>query len=114
MNEILELVIKWAVPFICGSVIAGLTAVIKMTRNRAKELENTLKIKNSAMEDGLQCLLRSELIKDHDKYFTKGYCPIYAKEAMKRAYNAYHNLGGNDIATKLYEDTMKLPEEQVK
>ena len=39
----------------------------------------------------------------------KGYCPIYAKEALTRAYKAYHALKGNDVATELYEETLRLP-----
>ena len=35
----------------------------------------------------------------------------YAKEALTRAYKAYHALGGNDVATELYHDIMELPTE---
>ena len=37
--------------------------------------------------------------------------PIYGKEALRRAYNAYHALGGNDVATRLYDEVMDLPTE---
>ena len=39
-----------------------------------------------------------------------GYCPLNIKESLHREYISYHNLGGNDIATLLYEETMELPE----
>ena len=55
-------------------------------------------------------MLRAEIIRANDKYMGQGYCPVYAKEALRRAYQAYHTLGGNDVATKLFEDVMKLPE----
>lgn len=97
----LDLIVKWAVPFACGSVVSGCIAYIAAIRK-----------KNKALEDGVQCLLRAEIIRNHDKYIDKGCCPIYAKEALKRAYKAYHALGGNDVATKLYEDLMELPEER--
>lgn len=97
----LDLIIKWAVPFMCGSVVSGCIAYIAAIRK-----------KNKALEDGVQCLLRAEIIRNHDKYMDKGFCPIYAKEALKRAYKAYHALCGNDVATKLYEDVMELPEER--
>ena len=67
--------------------------------------------KEKAFEDGLQCLLRAEIIRSHDKYTARKYCPIYAKESLRRAYTAYHNLGGNDIATGLYNECMALPEQ---
>ena len=63
------------------------------------------------IENGVQCLLRAEIIRSHDKYTARGYCPIYAKESLRRAYTAYHNLGGNDIATALYNDCISLPEQ---
>ena len=50
-------------------------------------------------------------IEYHDKYTERGFCPIYAKEADRRSYEAYHALGGNGVITKLYNDIMALPEE---
>lgn len=41
----------------------------------------------------------------------KGYCPIYAKEALERAYDAYSELGGNDVAKEMYEHMIHLPDE---
>ena len=64
--------------------------------------------KEKAFEDGLQCLLRAEIIRSHDKYTAQGYCPIYAKESLRRVYTAYHNLGGNDIATALYNECLDM------
>lgn len=64
--------------------------------------------KEKAFEDGLQCLLRAEIIRSHEKYTVQGYCPIYAKESLRRVYTAYHNLGGNDIATALYKECLDL------
>lgn len=64
-----------------------------------------------AMRNGLQSLLRAEIIRSYEKYTDKGYCPIYAKEALKIEYSAYHQLGGNDVATELYRKTLKLQTE---
>ena len=89
--------ISWAVPFICGAAITFIA---------------TMGIKLKAIRDGLQCLLRAEIIRSHDKYTDRGYAPHYAKEALTKAYKAYHNLGGNDVATKLYNDVMELPSEK--
>jgi hypothetical protein len=58
---------------------------------------------------GVQCLLRIELIRSHEKYTAKEHCPVYAKENLTRAYKAYHALGGNDVATELYNQLMQLP-----
>ena len=65
--------------------------------------------KNKSLKNGLQCLLRAEIIRSYDKYIEKGEIPIYAKEALEKEYKAYHKLGGNDVATGLYTELMKLP-----
>lgn len=65
---------------------------------------------DKAVSDGLQCLLRAEIIRSYEKYGEKGYCPLYAKEALTRAYNSYHELGGNDVATDLYDKIMDMGE----
>lgn len=100
MTDILIIILKWAVPFVCGGAVTWAVTYIKLRKRR-----------DSALEDGVQCLLRAEIIRSHDKYNEKGYCPIYAKEALKRAYAAYHDLHGNDVATQLYNQTMALPTE---
>ena len=95
-----EIFIKWAIPFVCGGIAAWALTYIKMRKKR-----------DSALEEGVQCLLRAEIISMYKEYQHKHYCPIYAKESLKRMYRAYHNLGGNDVATELYSKTLALPEE---
>ena len=90
-----ELILKWLVPFLCGAAVAFAGAML---------------VKLKAVKNGLQCLLRAEIIRSHEKYNEKEFCPIYAKDALTRAYAAYHALGGNDVATRLYEETLQLPE----
>lgn len=70
--------------------------------------------KHKAVENGVQSLLRAEMIRQHEKHTERGYCPIYAKDALRREYEAYHALGGNGVITDLYDDIMALPETQPK
>lgn len=99
MQVIAEILIRWLIPFVCAGVAGAALAYGKRARAETK-----------SMREGMQCLLRAEIIRSHDKYTEKGYCPIYAKEALTRAYKAYHQLGGNDVATELYHETMVLPQ----
>lgn len=92
----IDKIISWAVPFVLGGAVSLLTACFVFFR---------------AIRSGVQCLLRAEIIRNHEKYMARKHCPIYAKEALKRAYKAYHALGGNDVATRLYEEVMELPTE---
>lgn len=61
------------------------------------------------VEVGLQSLLRLEIIRSHEKYMDRKFCPLYAKESLTRTYKSYHKLGGNDVATDLYNELMDLP-----
>ncbi len=91
----LEIFLKWVIPFACGAAVSFAASLL---------------VRLKAIKNGLQCLLRAEIIRSHDKYHEREYCPIYAKEALTRAYKAYHALGGNDVATALYNEILKLPE----
>lgn len=61
------------------------------------------------IENGLQSLLRAEIIRSHEKYMDREYCPVYAREALTRIYESYHALGGNGTMTELYKQVMALP-----
>lgn len=92
---IFEKVVSWLVPFLCGAVAGGFVLWFVGLRS---------------LRDGVQCLLRAEIIRQNEKWVKAGYCPVYAKQSLSREYKAYHNLKGNDVATGLYEETMDLPE----
>ena len=89
-----EIILRWLIPFLCGGAIT---------------FAGTMLIRLQAIKNGLQCLLRAEIIRAHDKSIEREYCPVYAKDALTKAYTAYHALGGNDVATSLYEAVMELP-----
>lgn len=93
-------IIVWAITGVLGALVTYFGVRYK-----------TMKKENNALKNGMQSLLRSDIIKAHDKYTAKGYAPIYAKESVTKSYEAYHSLGGNGVITKLYEDIMALPEE---
>lgn len=79
-------------------------------RDIAKRLKNEQQ-KSTAIAEGVTSLLRENIVQNYNKYQDREYCPIYAKESMKKVYEAYHNLGGNDVATKLYNTLLEMPEE---
>ena len=80
-------------------------------RNVSKRLEAE-RIKNNAIAEGVQCLLLEEIVRSYNKYQDKGYCPIYAKESIKKTYKAYDALHGNDVASGLYHKLLDMPEEK--
>lgn len=84
--------------------------LIALYRNVCKRLKEQ-QLKDNAIAEGMQSLLRESIVSNYNKYQEKGFCPIYAKESIKRVYKAYHNLGGNDVATHLYEKIIEMQEE---
>lgn len=89
-------------------IIAILSAGYRNVSGRLKEEQK----KNNAIAEGVQSLLRESIVDNYNKYTDRNFCPIYAKESIKKVYSAYHNLGGNDVATELYHKILAMPEER--
>ncbi len=57
---------------------------------------------------GTMLLLRVQLIEYHDRYMREGHIPSYALENFIEMYEAYHELGGNGMITKMYDEVLEL------
>ena len=106
--EIINYIQSHWVEWLFAIIIALLTAGYKNVSGRLKEEQK----KNNAIAEGVQSLLRESIVDNYNKYTDKNFCPIYAKESIKKVYSAYHNLGGNDVATELYHKILAMPEER--
>lgn len=105
-------VIPSVISIVSSLVLAVLTFKINKILNKKDETVTKEKNQSQAIADGVQCLLRDSIVRDFNKYTEKEFCPIYAKETIKRAYKAYHALDGNDVATELYNKILEMPEEK--
>lgn len=61
-----------------------------------------------ANERGTMLLLRVQLIEYHTKYMRLGEIPSYAYQNFEEMYEAYHDLGGNGMVKKMYEEIKEL------
>lgn len=61
-----------------------------------------------ANSKGTMLLLRVQLIEYHDKYTILGSIPSYAYENFCEMYEAYRELGGNGMITKMKEEIDEL------
>lgn len=95
--------IEWLMTIVTAVVGLGYRSVSK----KLQEERN----RNEAIAEGVQSLLRESIVSNYNKYSDKGFCPIYAKESIKKVYAAYHDLGGNDVATSLYKKILDMKEE---
>ena len=105
--EILHYIAAHWVEWLFAICLAILTAAWRTVAARLKEEHE----KNEAIAEGVQSLLRESIVTNYNRYQDRGYCPIYAKESLKKVYHAYHDLGGNDVATQLYKRCLEMPEE---
>lgn len=78
--------------------------VLYLVQNKGDKKDNLRK--------GVCALLRNEIVASHRLYTRMGYCPYTDKENIKDMYDAYHGLGGNDIATDLKNEILALPYER--
>ena len=78
--------------------------VLYLVQNKGNKKDNLRK--------GVCALLRNEIVASHRLYTRMGYCPYADKENIKDMYDAYHGLGGNDIATDLKNEILALPYER--
>lgn len=97
--------VEWLFVVISALLGYGYRQILKRQKEEA--------VKTVALHDGMQALLRDRIIQAYNHYQDKECCPIYGKENVKRMYDAYHALGGNDVATELKDKLMKMPEEPV-
>ena len=107
MSAILSYIGTHWLEWLFALLLAALAGAWKKVSDRLK-LEHD---KNEAVAEGVQALLRESIVSNYNRYLEKGYCPIYAKESLKKVYHAYHNLKGNDVATSLYKKVLDMPED---
>lgn len=97
-------------------ILAFLSALISYSFHKLQKWEEEKKkteeeeaVVAMVIKEGLKAILRDRIIQSCSYFLKEGYITYVAKENIMRMYNAYTQLGGNDIATGIYEDAMKLP-----
>ncbi len=93
MKEVLMQTYTVALPVLLGYIVW-------LLQNQKKDRD--------ANSRGTMLLLRVQLIEYHDKYMKQGDIPSYAYENFTEMYGAYHELGGNGMITKMYEEIREL------
>ena len=95
MTEIIDFIAGHWVEWFFSFVLAALAFGYRIILHRLKVEQK----KSDAIGKGVQALLRESIVTNYNKYTNRGYCPIYAKDSIKKVYAAYHGLGGDDVAT---------------
>ena len=97
MEQILLQTYKVALPIVLTALMGYIVWILK---HQKKDRD--------ANSKGTMLLLRVQIIEYHDKYIREGRIPSYAYENFDEMYQAYHELGGNGMITKMYEEVQEL------
>lgn len=62
-----------------------------------------------ALSLGVQALLRAQMINDYNRYMSKGYAPIWAKDNFENCWTQYERLGKNGVMQDIKDRFMHLP-----
>jgi len=89
-----------------------ITAVLGMGYKKVITHQKEEAVKNNALCIGVQALLRDRIIQSYNEYSEKGYCPIYAKDNIKRLYKPYSELGVDDVIKELVTKLLQMPTEK--
>ena len=65
----------------------------------------------AGLRNGLEALLKNEIVRIYETYSKLGYCPSYMKENANEIYVNYNRLKKNDMATSMINALYKLPNE---
>lgn len=93
MNEIIMQTYTITLPILLGYIVW-------LLKRQKKE--------RNANSRGTMLLLRVQMIEYHDKYMDIGYIPSYAYQNFCDMYKSYHELGGNGMITKMFNEIQEL------
>lgn len=97
MENFLSQTYTIALPIILTSLMGYIVWLLKRQKND-----------RDANSRGTMLLLRVQLIEYHDKYMKLGEIPSYAYQNFQEMYDAYHQLGGNGMVTKMKNEIEEL------
>lgn len=95
----IDLIIKYWVELLLTTLTGGVIYVFKQY---------------IGLKQGMQALLRNEIVRIYDKQMKMGYCSSYMKENIKDMYESYHLLKGNGLVTSMVSQLYDLPNEKGK
>ena len=95
--NILQMILSYLIPTILGAILGFIATNFK--KNKKKDL---------AIEQGVQALLRNEIIRRYREFESKGEISILDQENLDEMFVQYQNLGGNGTVKKMMNDLYEL------
>lgn len=76
----------------------------KMQSKKEAECKN-----EKYIQVAVQAMLRDRLVQKCEYHITQKWCSSENKTVLEKMHTPYESLGGNDVVTNLYNQTMVLP-----
>lgn len=95
--NILQIILSYLLPTILGGIVGFISAKLKKNKKKDK-----------AIEEGVQALLRNEIIRRYREFESKGEISILDQENLEEMFIQYQNLGGNGTVKKMMNDLYEL------
>lgn len=100
----------WAHIIITPLVSALVGAIVAAVVGRIKTAAQDNRAEDAALHEGVLALLRSELTAAYTAHVVRGEpLGLYERENIARVYQAYRDLGGNDIGDRQFAEITNLP-----
>lgn len=105
MNYLITTIIS----LVTGVLVFILQSVIRENRDLKRKKDEAAVNRGKALEDGMVCLLRKNLMDEHEIWVAKGYITSHALENGIAMYKAYKALGGNGMIDHMEVEIQELP-----
>lgn len=94
---------------VSGVLIFILQSVIRENRELKRKKDEDQINTDTALKDGMVCILRKNLMEEHDVWTARGYITSHALENGLAMYKAYKALGGNGMVDHMEVEIQDLP-----
>lgn len=98
MQDIIKIVLNWAIPLILTGMLGFMIKVVS---------------DNRTMKSSMLSLIRSQIVSKCERYLKQGYLPEYARYCLQELFSSYQKLGGNHGIEELVNQTFKLPPSEI-
>lgn len=99
-----EQIIVYLITTFLGIALGFVSSKLK----KNKEKDEKERKKDETIEQGVQALLRNEIIRRYREFESKGEISILDKENLEEMFEQYKNLGGNGTVKKMMDDLLDL------
>lgn len=93
---------------VSAMLVFMLQSAIKENTKLKQEKEEQSSQRETALENGVLCLLRAKLIEYHTKYMDRGSITPHGCQSWLQMYKAYKALGGNGMIDHMKEEIEEL------